>query len=225
MDREFWIERWKRGETGFHQQQGNDLLLKHWASLQVPPGVPVFVPLCGKSVDLVWLAAQGRKVIGAELSPLAVGDFFKEQNLTPDVRQDGAFEVYTAGPITIWCGDFFALEPKVTAGAVVYDRAALVAMPPTMQRDYANKLLDLAPAAAILLVSLSYPDGQITGPPFSTLGEQVRALFEVTHDINIAETRDGLAASPALKDRGVTALEETAYVMTPRATTAATAKS
>jgi len=225
LEREFWIERWERGETGFHQQQGNDLLLKHWASLQVAPGVPVFVPLCGKTVDLIWLAAQGRQVIGAELSPVAVTDFFKEQNLTPDVRRDGAFDIYVAGPITIWCGDFFALSPAATAGAVVYDRAALVAMPPPMQRDYANKLLELAPSATILLVSLDYPDGQITGPPFSTPRSRVDELFGGTHKIDVAETRDGLAASPALKQRGVTALYEAAYVMTPRTVSGAKARS
>lgn len=225
MDKEFWIERWKRGETGFHQQQGNDLLLKHWATLQVPAGVPVFVPLCGKSVDLIWLAAQGRQVIGAELSPLAVADFFSEQSLTPDVRRDGAFDVYTTGPIMIWCGDFFALPPQAAAGAAIYDRAALVAMPPSRQRGYAEKLLALASGSSIFLVSLDYPEGQITGPPFATPGSQVRALFEETHEVHVAETRDGLAASPALKDRGVTGLEETAYVMTPRQPSGARAKS
>lgn len=218
MTPDFWIERWQKGEIGFHQASGNDLLPKHWPSLSLAPGSTVLVPLCGKSVDMMWLAAQGHRVIGVELSPLAVDDFFREQGVEADTRQVGSFVVRTAGPITIWCGDFFALPVEATREvAAAYDRAALIALPPSLQPRYAEKLSRLLPTAPILLVSLTYPDGQIDGPPFSTPLTQVAALFGGTHEIGIYESRDGLEKSQNLKARGVTSLDETVYVLKPKA--------
>lgn len=215
---DFWIERWQKGEIGFHQAGGNDLLPKHWPGLGVAPGSTVLVPLCGKSLDMVWLAAQGYKVIGVELSPLAVDDFFREQGAEADTRVAGPFTVRSAGPITIWCGDIFDLPiAAVSEVAAVYDRAALVAFPSSLQARYAKTLKSVLPGAApILLIALSYPDGQIAGPPFSTPLTQVAELFGATYNLRIRETRDGLEKSQNLKDRGVTALEEAAYILTPK---------
>lgn len=219
METEFWIERWQKGETGFHQASGNDLLDKHWSALGVEPGSSVFVPLCGRSVDMVKLAAKGHRVIGSELSPLAVEDFFRETAPVVDTRREGHFTIYSAGPISIWCGDLFELPDEAVQGvAAVYDRAALVAFPAELQSKYAGKLGSLLPVGApTLLVSLSYPDGAIAGPPFSTPRVQVDKLFAATHDISVLEERDGLEASPVLRQRGVSQLDEAAYILRPKA--------
>jgi len=120
---DFWIERWEKGEIGFHQESGNDLLPRHWPSLGVAHDATVPVPLCGKSPDMAWLAAQGHRIIGVELSPLAVDDFFREQGVEADTRTVGPFMVRTAGPITIWCGDVFELPAEAVADVTgVYDR-------------------------------------------------------------------------------------------------------
>jgi thiopurine S-methyltransferase len=216
---DFWLERWQKGDIGFHQSAGNDLLSKHWPALKLARSSTVLVPLCGKSLDMMWLAAQGHRVIGVELSPLAVDDFFREQDIEADTRAAGPFTVRSAGPITIWCGDIFDLPAEaVREVSAVYDRAALVAFPPSLQARYVKTLRALLPAGApILLVSLSYPDGQIAGPPFSTPLESVAELFGATHDIGLRETRDGLAQSQNLRARGVTALDEMAYVLRPKA--------
>lgn len=219
MTRDFWIERWEKGEIGFHRAEVHDFLPAHWPALGLKPGSAVLVPLCGKSLDMVWLAAEGYRVVGVELSPLAVDDFFREQGLAADTRVEGPFVVRSAGPFTIWCGDFFELPAEAVRDvAAVYDRAALVALPASLQPRYAEKLTEVLPAAApILLVGLAYPEGEMSGPPFSTPLAQVAALFGVSHDIRIAETRDGLEQSQNLKDRGVTALEETAYILRRKA--------
>ncbi len=212
---EFWIERWEKGETGFHRDEVHDFLTRHWPKFGLAAGTTVFVPLCGKSRDMVWLAAAGHRVVGVELSPLAVDDFFREQGMDADTRKVGDFIVRSSGPFTIWCGDFFNLPVQATSDvAGAYDRAALVALPAGLQGRYAQKLTELLPSAApILLTSLTYPDGQIPGPPFSTSLAQVAAIFGATHAIQIAESREGLEQSQNLKARGVTALEETAYVL------------
>ncbi len=219
MTPDFWIERWQRGEIGFHQAAGNELLQAYWPKLSVAAGSTVFVPLCGKSVDMAWLAAQGHKVIGIELSPLAVEEFFREQGADAVVSQAGAFAVHTAGPISIWCGDIFELPASALRDVgTVYDRAALVALPPDLQPRYAELLQRVVPRdAKTLLISLAYPDGQIKGPPFSTPRGQVTDLFGNHADITVCEARDRLDQSPNLKERGVTSLEEAVYILTPKA--------
>jgi len=216
---DFWIERWQKGEIGFHQASGNDLLPAHWPVLGSAPDSTILVPLCGKSLDMAWLAAQGHRVVGVELSPLAVDDFFREQGVEAETRTVGPFMVRTAGPITIWCGDIFDLPGEAVKDvAAVYDRAALVAFPSRLQTRYAKTLETLVPSAPVLLISLSYPDGQIAGPPFSTPLMQVTELFGARYNIGICETRDGLAQSPNLRERGVTALDEAVYVLRPKIT-------
>jgi thiopurine S-methyltransferase len=215
----FWIERWEKGEIGFHRDDVHDFLPRHWPTLGVGKGEGVLVPLCGKSRDMVWLAAAGHKIVGVELSPLAVDDFFREQGLEADTKTVGPFVVRTAGPFTIWCGDFFELPQDAMRGVTAaYDRAALVALPSTLQPRYAETLARLLPVGApTLLVSLWYPEGEIAGPPFSTPLAQVATLFGGTHTIGIAESRDGLSESQNLKDRGVTSLDETAYILRRKA--------
>lgn len=212
---DFWIERWEKGETGFHRDEVHDFLTRHWPKLDLAIGTTVFVPLCGKSRDMVWLAAAGHRVVGVELSPLAVDDFFREQGMEADTRKVGDFIVRSSGPFTIWCGDFFKLPAEATRDAAgAYDRAALVALPAGLQGRYAQKLTELLPASApILLTSLTYPEGQISGPPFSTPLGQVASIFGATHSIGVLESRDGLEQSQNLKMRGVTALEEVVYVL------------
>jgi len=218
LEPNFWIERWQRGETGFHRAEVHDLLARHWPTLKLAPGSTVFVPLCGKSRDMVWLAAAGHKIVGVELSPLAVDDFFRDQRTEAETCAKGAFTVRSAGPFTIWCGDIFDLPAEAVRDvAAVYDRAALVALPPTLQRRYADKLANILPAAPILLTSLCYPEGEISGPPFSTPLAQVTALFGAGYEITIAESRDGLEESQNLKARGVTALEEVTYILRRKA--------
>lgn len=211
----FWIERWEKGEIGFHREDVHDFLPRHWSALGLAKGQGVLVPLCGKSRDMAWLAAAGHPVVGVELSPLAVDDFFREQGLEADTTTVGSFVVRRAGPYTIWCGDMFDLPQEAVEGVgAAYDRAALVALPSSLQPRYADKVARLLPVGSqMLLVSLWYPGGEIAGPPFSTPLAQVAALFGPSFTIAIAETRDGLHESQNLKDRGVTTLDEAAYIL------------
>ena len=131
MDPSFWHDRWENQDIGFHQADIHALLPAYWPRLELASDAPVFVPLCGKSLDMVWLAQQGHRVIGAELSQRAIDDFFAERGLAPTTRASGSFTVKSAGPYELWCGDFFDLPREAVAGvAGVYDRAALIALPP-----------------------------------------------------------------------------------------------
>lgn len=218
MDHGFWHDRWERGEIGFHQPHVHAQLQKLWPDLKLPEGSTGFVPLSGKTRDMRWLAERGHKVIGAELSELAVRDFFADCGLSPAVTRSGPFQVFEAGPFKIYQGDFFELREDALHGvAACYDRAAMIALPPEMRPRYAETLARLLPPEAVILViSLEYPEGQIKGPPFSVTREDVRALYDRQFEIAILEERDGLAASDNLKQRGVTKLEEIAYLLRRR---------
>jgi len=217
MEPEFWLARWEAGQTGFHRDEVNPLLLAHWDALGVPEGGAVFVPLCGKSRDMAWLAARGHPVVGVELSPLAVRDFFAEHGLEPAVRQGRAHERHAAGGVTLLLGDYFALAPEdVGPVAAVYDRAALVALPGAMRPRYVAQLTRLAPAARILLVTMEYPAGEMEGPPFSVPPEEVARLYGPRWRMRRLATVDALAASPNLRERGLTALVEHVLALEPQ---------
>lgn len=217
MDPTFWHERWQKQEIGFHQRTVNDLLQKHWAQLGVERGGSVFVPLCGKSLDMVWLAQQGHRVIGAELSEIAIDEFFAGHGLHPAAKTIGRFLVKSAAAYEVWCGDFFELPHEAVAGvAGVYDRAALIAFPPATQQSYVAKLAALVPARApILLVTLDYDPDQMSGPPFATPRRQVHRLFAERYEITELACRSALDDSPRFRQRGLTALEECAYALHP----------
>ena len=215
MDPAFWNDRWQRGETGFHQPEVHDLLATHWPSLGLAAGSEVFVPLCGKSLDMAWLASRGHRIVGVELSEIAVLSFFAERGLAPAAETTDGLTVQCAGTYKIWCGDVFDLPREAAARAeAAYDRASLVAFPPPEQPRYASKLAELVPAAApILLVGLAFDSSEMAGPPFSTPAAQIERLFAATYRIRVVETRDGLERSQNLRKRGLTALEETLYVL------------
>jgi len=215
VDANFWRERWQNKDIGFHQPVIHDLLQKHWPQLGLAAGSPVFVPLCGKSLDMVWLAEQGHRVIGAELSEIAIDDFYSERGLEPAVRGVGNFTVKSAGAYQLWCGDIFELPREaVTDVAGIYDRAALVAFPADLQERYAAKLTELTPAnAPILLVTLDYESERMAGPPFAVPRAQVDRLFSKSYAITELECRNALDTNPRFRQRGLTALEECAFVL------------
>ncbi len=213
MEENFWQERWALNEIGFHQKDINEALQTFWPRLAVAKGATVFVPLCGKSRDMVWLRDQGHRVIGVELSALAVEAFFSENGWSPEVRREDPFTVYAAEGIQIYCGNFFALSAsllqEVTA---VFDRASLIALPPAMRRDYAAHLVNILPAGCdMLLVTLAYPPEQKEGPPFSVDALEVTALFGGGYQVQHLRDQDILAREPRFRDAGMTRLEEQVF--------------
>lgn len=213
MDHVFWHDRWRRGDVGFHQSAVHDQLQRYWPSLKIKTDASVFVPLAGKSLDMVWLADQGHRVIGVELSEIAVAEFFSEAGLTPTIEQQPSFSLYTAGPFTLYCGDIFQLPARDLADvAAVYDRAALIALPADLRRRYVDHLAHLlVPPTEILLIAIDYPIDEMEGPPFAVPSNDVQHLYASSFDIDVLETRDGLVRSDNLKKRGVSRLDETAY--------------
>jgi thiopurine S-methyltransferase len=220
MQPEFWHERWQRTEIGFHQDQPHAALARHWATLGLAPRSRVFVPLAGKSLDMVWLAQAGHRVTGVELSPIAVRDFFVAQQLDATVERHGALARHVAGDIELWCGDIFDLTPALLGPIdAIFDRAALVALPPPLRRRYAAQLRALSgPATRMLLVTMEYSQAQMLGPPHAVLEDEVHALYADSHAITLLGRDSALADFPKFAQRGVSALAEAVYRLEPRGT-------
>lgn len=218
MQHEFWLERWKQNQIGFHKQEINPHLQHYWSRLPVNKGDRVFVPLCGKSNDMLWLLGMGYQVVGVELSPLAVESFFSDNDLKPTVRRNGDFLVSEVDGLQILCGDFFALRPTDLGKVnVVYDRASLVALPVDMRIKYVSILSTLLSTnTQILLITFDYPQHEMQGPPFSVQGEEVERLFSPWSDVELLASEDVLEQEMAFKERGLTSLAEQTYRLVVR---------
>lgn len=202
MDAEFWHSRWRDDRIGFHQSDVNIFLENWWSCLKLSAKATVFVPLCGKSLDMLWLAAQGYRVIGVELSEIAAQDFFAEQNVQPDIEREGAFVRYSANGVTIWCGDFFDLTPTDLQDVVaVFDRAALIALPKAVRQRYAEHLRTLLPVGCqLLLVGMEYDEAALSGPPFNVPWSEISALFDHQGVLKIlSEQKSDARGTPCLE--------------------------
>ena len=218
MKTEYWLQRWREGRTGWHHQDVMPLLEKHWPALHLPTGTRVLVPLCGKTLDMPWLAQQTLTVLGIELSPVAVQAFLAENSLqaTRRTADDGAHYTVTnlpRGGIEIINGDVFGVASGQLAGCgAFYDRAATIALPAAQRTRLAGEVYAQLPAGARgLLITLDYPDGEMQGPPFSVDDAEVRQLFAAHWTIDQLERRDILASQPSFADNGVTALHTAVY--------------
>ena len=210
MPSEYWSGRWERGEIAFHQPQVNADLRRYWPQLQLPSAARVFVPLCGKSEDMAWLRAQGHTVIGIELAELAVAAFFSEHGLQPTQERSGALQCFRAAGYELYVGDFFDLQAEQLRGvAGVYDRGALIALPPALRQRYAAQLAARLPAASrMLLVTVDYPQEQMPGPPFAVSDAEVRALYGGEFSVRRLASRDLLEMEPRFRERGVQTMAE-----------------
>ena len=219
MDPEFWLERWQRGETGWHQEEINCHLREYWPQMQVAAGTRVLVPLCGKTLDLLWLASRGDRVLGVEISRLAVESFFEENNLSPIRTEEAPFVRYRVDELDILCGDFFHLrDDHLEAVGAVYDRASLIALPPPLRPRYAAHLDEILPATVPrLLITLEYDQAVMSGPPFSVHREEVGALFAERHRITTLAGFDVLDESPRFRANGLKQLVERVYRLDPAA--------
>jgi thiopurine S-methyltransferase len=213
MHPDFWLDRWRHREIGFHQLVAHRALDSHWHSLAIPAGARVFVPLAGKSLDMRWLADRGHHVIGVELAETAIREFFAEATLTPTETLAGALRRFAAGPFELYCGDFFALDSKLL-GVVrgVFDRAALVALPPAMRADYARHMSALLPSGChMLLVTMEYEQSRMAGPPHSVAQAEVQQLYGHWQTLSRVRADEQIDDFAKFRERGLASLVEAVY--------------
>ncbi|QFY44404.1 thiopurine S-methyltransferase [Candidatus Methylospira mobilis] len=187
-DNRLWRQCWRDRSTDFHQKSVNAFLTRFWPGFELEPGSRVFVPLCGKSLDMIWLAAQGHEVIGVELSPIAVRAFFNENHLQPVRRRAGKFTLWEHGTLRILCGDYFSLTPS-DLGRIdaVYDRASLTALPEDIRKLYVAHLTRLIPEARklFLLTTEDAEEGETEAQAFG-IDEEIKMLYSENFEIELA---------------------------------------
>jgi thiopurine S-methyltransferase len=205
VDREYWLDRWRRNAIGFHESQANVLLVRHLASLSLPPASRLFVPLCGKTLDIQWLLARGHQIVGAELSEIAVRELFAALGLIPSATPIGSITRYGAPGIEVFQGDIFALSRgELGPVAAIYDRGALIALPESMRARYARHIEQLTERARQLVICLHYEQRLLAGPPFSVDASEMARLYGPAYDLRLlasAQVVGGLKGKcPATED-------------------------
>ncbi len=211
-DQEFWHNKWASNQIGFHLEDVNPLLPVYWKHTNPKREDKVLVPLCGKSEDLIWLAMKHDSVEGVELSHIAVRAFFAEHFYTPTVTPlNGKHELYQFDELSIYTGNFFTAP--LSQADIIYDRAALVALPQDMREEYVERLKQLLnPGGRILLVTLNYPQEEMAGPPFSVPVEEIEQLFsgyKVTC-LNVDEADEN---HPKIVKKGLSRFSEEVYLI------------
>lgn len=179
MDVNFWHQLWVDNEIRFHENQANPALVKHIDSLNLINGARIFLPLCGKTLDIAWLLERGYRVVGAELSELAINDLFDELHLVPKITTVGPLTRYQAHHLDIWVGDIFELSGNMLGTVdAIYDRGALVALPTQMRKRYAAQLIDMTDNAPQLLVVYEYDQQCYLGPPFAITEQELKQHYD-----------------------------------------------
>jgi thiopurine S-methyltransferase len=199
MEPEFWHNKWETNEIGFHNESVHPLLAQHVATLSLSPTMRLFLPLCGKTRDIAWLVEQGYRVVGIELSQLAVEQLFSELALSPEVIENTAVTQYRASQLDIFVGDIFNLRAEhIGQVDAIYDRAALVALPYAMRQKYTSHLIEITQSAPQLLIAFDYDQSLMNGPPFSVIDDEIHQHYASTYAI---EQIDAVDVEGGLKGR------------------------
>lgn len=209
MKADFWHERWETNQIGFHQDKPNPMLVEHFDRLALAGGARVFVPLCGKTLDIGWLRQRGCRVAGAELSEVAIRQLFEGLDLTPEITEAGGLTLFSAPGIDIWVGDIFDLTAdRLGPVDAVHDRAALVALPPDMRPRYAAHVTAITARAPQLVISFEYDQSVMNGPPFSVDRDEVTRHYGGDYELTV------LASHPVPGGlKGFCPADETVWLM------------
>jgi len=185
MDVDFWHQKWRLNQIAFHMHQANPMLVQYFSRLNLAVGNRVFVPLCGKTLDIGWLLAQGYQVVGAELSQSAIEQLFVELDVTPTITAVGELKRYSSTNIDIFVGNIFALTTDILGRVdAVYDRAALVALPEEMRNSYVSQILEITKTAPQLLLTFEYDQSLLSGPPFSLSKNEVAQQYQASYTLS-----------------------------------------
>jgi len=220
MEPSFWHSKWDAQQIGFHRSEVNPLLIKYWPQLNLShsANTSVFVPLCGKTLDICFLAELGHEVVGCELNETAVEHFFTENDLRFSTSQEGELKKFVTEQVSIYQGDLFSLSPETLSAqegpaiGAFYDRAALIAWPEEMRLDYVAKLAELIPATSIgLLITLDYPQETLKGPPFAVSNDWIMANMAEFFEVERLAFEDVLSENPRFINKEVPWLTESVY--------------
>ena len=191
MDVSFWHKKWENNEIAFHRSRPNPLLVDHFKALSLNAGSVVFVPLCGKTLDIAWLLSNGYRVAGVELVESAIEQLFAELGMVPKISVAGEIKHYSAKNIDIYVGDIFTISQDLLGPVdAIYDRAALVALPEDLRRRYTAHLREITHESPQLLIAYHYDQNLVQGPPFSISDEEVSQHYKDCYSLTLVVSTD-----------------------------------
>ncbi len=216
VDNQHWLDRWQEDRIGFHEASVNHHLLSYFPRLKPTAGSRIFMPLCGKAIDIHWIAQQGFDVLGIELSQIAIEAFFEENSIDFERTKSDRFNIYQSTNITLLQGDFFDLrKDDLKDCQLVYDRAALIALESVDRSRYYDHMLSILPASCdMLLISLEYDQAEMQGPPFSVPTDEVLKRYQNEFSIHALETNNIIDERPRWRKVGLSALQESVFGLT-----------
>jgi thiopurine S-methyltransferase len=211
-----WAGYWAEGRTGFHRSAVHEVLERHWERLAPTADRRVLVPLCGKTLDLPWLASRCAEVVGSEWVEQAVQTFFAEQGLSPDKVALAEHQRYSSANLSLVQGDFMTLQAsEIGRFEACWDRAAMVALPQQVRDRYVPSLVSLMqPGGRILLVTYDTEKPIEEGPPYCVRpGEAARryaAFGQVTLLESIEHTPEN---NPKVREKGLPWMREDVFLV------------
>jgi thiopurine S-methyltransferase len=213
IDNQHWLERWQQNRIGFHESAINRHLQQYLTQFSLVPGATLFLPLCGKSYDIAWLSQQGFEVVGIELSGLAIEAFFEEHSLPYQTFESDRFILRKAGNISLYEGDFFDLRARdIGECALVYDRAALIAIDESQRANYCEQLMSIIPGSSnMLLITLEYNQSEMEGPPYAVSSDEVERSYAGAFSIELLEREDVVDIRPRWREQGLQSLYQAVY--------------
>lgn len=218
MKKEFWLEKWDKNAIGFHQSKYHPLLKSRINVLSTSElEKTILVPLCGKTLDMIFLKDQGFKVIGSEFSEKACSDFFKENNIEFSISNKEGFIIFESEMITLYCGDYFKLKLE-TKVSYLYDRAAIVALDPNDRQKYADKHAELLEVSGkALVLCFEYDQSLCSGPPFSIEENSLTQYFQKNFEVELIENNEIEIGNPRMIEAGVKKAIQKAYLLNRKA--------
>lgn len=212
--------------TGWHKESVHPMLRKYGGRFNFSLNdnengqqqqMKVLVPLCGKTVDMHFLAKQDSvsQVFGVDGVIKALTEFSDENpeleiKAVNELTKTGSYQQLVGNSISLLKGDFFALNEDDSDGKVdaVWDRASMVAIKPTLRKFYVETIGRVVkPGGSILLVTfdrrVGTDEAKSAGPPFSINEEEVRNLYNLpwVESIELLEEVNEFDANPGSRDR------------------------
>ena len=220
MELSFWESKWRKGQTGFHMSQVYPPLITYLPNFNLDEGAKIVIPLCGKSLDINWLANEGFHVTGIELSDIAVAETIRRANDNFTESTKAGFTIYRAKNtgMEIWQGDFMKFKPGwIPKADLVYDKAALIALPPSQRAAYARKITPLLKEKGqIFQQTFEYQQLEMNGPPFSVRNEELMKYYGENFHIALLEQWEASDLRKGFAKRGLQSyLKEKVYRLTP----------
>ncbi len=196
VSHEQWTQAWDKGTIGWHRDKVDAILQKYLKQLcGDKESISILVTLCGKTLDLPWLADEGHSVVGCELAELAGKQLFEENDIPFSVTTIDDFKVFSATDskkLKFYAGDFFKVNAALIGTFdVIWDHNAFGAVSPNDRSRYIELLSSLlVPGGKILLSNWEYDQSKRNFAPYSLNSEQIKEYFGTLFEVELLERMD-----------------------------------